>query len=144
MKKEYDVMKISYQTSKEAYEAVKSQMKRIQARLAQYSETSKILENKYKIKQQVVNKYIDEAAELKCKMAELEQENNKLHSYHASSYIPEHIFNIKPRDNDLKRSRKELVQNIIRFHHRLRKFIHSMMTKRWQKLSTWLINCQIT
>ncbi|MFS7995411.1 hypothetical protein Hanom_Chr12g01117611 [Helianthus anomalus] len=81
-------------------------MKRIQARLAQYSETTQLLENKYKIKQQVVNQYIDEVVELKRKMVELEQENNKLHSYHASSYILECIFNIKSDDNDSEKNKK--------------------------------------
>ncbi|MFS8022487.1 hypothetical protein Hanom_Chr16g01440001 [Helianthus anomalus] len=87
---------------------MKSQMKRIQARLSQYPDTSQILKNKYKIKQQVVNKYIDEVAELKCKMAELEQENNKFHSYHASSYILECMFNIKPDNNDSEKNKKDI------------------------------------
>ncbi|MFS8021109.1 hypothetical protein Hanom_Chr16g01423551 [Helianthus anomalus] len=92
MKKEYDVMEISYHTTKDAYEDVISQMKHIQARLALYPETSQTLKNKYDIKQHVVNQYIDEVAELKRKMADLEQENNKLYSYQASSYILECIL----------------------------------------------------
>ncbi|MFS8031197.1 hypothetical protein Hanom_Chr17g01542991 [Helianthus anomalus] len=74
---EYDVMNVSYHKTKEAYETLKSQMKRIQARLAQYSAMTQMLENKYKTKQQAVNQYIDEFVELKRKMAEIEHENNK-------------------------------------------------------------------
>ncbi|MFS7896522.1 hypothetical protein Hanom_Chr15g01364481 [Helianthus anomalus] len=106
MKKEYDAMKISYHITKEAYEDVKSQMKRIQARLSQYSETSQTPKNKYEIKQQVVNQYNDEVAELKRRTTDLEQENNKLHSYQASSYIPERIFNIKPDDKDSEKKKE--------------------------------------
>ncbi|KAJ0800205.1 putative transcription factor interactor and regulator CCHC(Zn) family [Helianthus annuus] len=65
-----------------------------------------MLKNKYEIKQQVVTEYIDEVAELKHKIAELEQENNKLHGYHASSYILERIFYIKPDDNDSEKNKK--------------------------------------
>ncbi|MFS7934998.1 hypothetical protein Hanom_Chr05g00398231 [Helianthus anomalus] len=108
MKKEYDGMKLSYHTVKEAYEDVKSQMKRIQARITEYSETSQTLKNKYEIKEHVVNQYIDEVAEFKRKMVDLEQENNKLHSYHASSYILERNFNIKPDDNDSEKNKKEI------------------------------------
>ncbi|KAJ0520515.1 hypothetical protein HanIR_Chr10g0460271 [Helianthus annuus] len=39
-------------------------------------------------------------------MDELEQDNNKLHSYHASSYVLERIFNIKPDDKDSERNTK--------------------------------------
>ncbi|KAJ0442504.1 hypothetical protein HanOQP8_Chr16g0614261 [Helianthus annuus] len=39
-------------------------------------------------------------------MASLEQDNNKLHSYHASSYVLERIFNIKPDDKDSERNKK--------------------------------------
>ncbi|MFS8002648.1 hypothetical protein Hanom_Chr13g01204571 [Helianthus anomalus] len=106
MKKEYDAMKISYHITKEAYEDVKSQMKCIQDRLSQYLETSQTLKNNYEIKQQVVDQYIDEVAEFKRKMADLEQENNKLHSYHASSYILERIFNIKSDDKDSEKNKK--------------------------------------
>ncbi|MFS8021349.1 hypothetical protein Hanom_Chr16g01426371 [Helianthus anomalus] len=41
-------------------------------------------------------------------MAEVEQKNNKLQSYHAYSYILERIFNIKPDDNDSKKNNKEI------------------------------------
>ncbi|MFS7936696.1 hypothetical protein Hanom_Chr05g00418841 [Helianthus anomalus] len=78
-------------------------------------------------------------------MADLEpKKNNKLHSCHASSYILEQIFNIKPDDNDSEKNKKGISSEIIRFHRCLRKSLHFMMTRRWQKLSTWLINCQIT
>ncbi|XP_021984993.1 uncharacterized protein LOC110880862 [Helianthus annuus] len=50
--------------------------------------------------------YIEEVAELKRKMDELEQDNNKLHSYHASSYVLERIFNIKLDDKDSERNTK--------------------------------------
>ncbi|MFS7905817.1 hypothetical protein Hanom_Chr01g00052141 [Helianthus anomalus] len=106
MKKEYDVMKISYHTIKETYETSKSQMQRIQARLTKYSEMTRLLEAKYKGKKLVLNQYIDEVAELKRKMDEVEKDNNKLHSYHASSYILERIFNIKPDDNDSETNKK--------------------------------------
>ncbi|MFS7997516.1 hypothetical protein Hanom_Chr12g01142701 [Helianthus anomalus] len=82
-------------------------MKRIQTRLTQYSETKRLPEAKYKGKQLVLNQYIDEVAELKCKMVEVEKENNKLDSYNASSYILERIFNIKPDDNDFEKNKKE-------------------------------------
>ncbi|KAJ0679295.1 hypothetical protein HanOQP8_Chr12g0457771 [Helianthus annuus] len=39
-------------------------------------------------------------------MAEVEKDNNKLRSYHAPSYILEHIFNIKPVDNDSEKNKK--------------------------------------
>ncbi|KAF5760083.1 hypothetical protein HanXRQr2_Chr16g0749111 [Helianthus annuus] len=39
-------------------------------------------------------------------MADLEQDNNKLHSYHALSYILERIFNIKPDNNDSEKNKK--------------------------------------
>ncbi|MFS7919799.1 hypothetical protein Hanom_Chr03g00216901 [Helianthus anomalus] len=47
-----------------------------------------------------MNNYIDQVAELKRELAEKERKNNKLQSYHASSYILERIFNIKPDEND--------------------------------------------
>ncbi|MFS7986785.1 hypothetical protein Hanom_Chr11g01014331 [Helianthus anomalus] len=39
-------------------------------------------------------------------MTDLEQDNNKLHSYHASSYVLEHIFNLKPDEKDSERNKK--------------------------------------
>ncbi|XP_021990848.1 uncharacterized protein LOC110887577 [Helianthus annuus] len=63
-------------------------------------------EQQYEIKQQVVNSYIEDVAELKRKRADLEQDNNKLHRYHASSYVLERIFNIKPDDNDSEKNKK--------------------------------------
>ncbi|MFS8018551.1 hypothetical protein Hanom_Chr15g01393411 [Helianthus anomalus] len=71
-------------------------MKLVQSRFSQCSETSQMLKQLYEIKQQVVNSYIEEVAELQCKMVDLEQDNKKLHSYHASSFVLECIFNIKP------------------------------------------------
>ncbi|KAF5773936.1 hypothetical protein HanRHA438_Chr13g0605141 [Helianthus annuus] len=41
-------------------------------------------------------------------MAEVEQKNNILQSYHDSSYILERIFNIKLDDNDSKKNKKEI------------------------------------
>ncbi|MFS7996475.1 hypothetical protein Hanom_Chr12g01130411 [Helianthus anomalus] len=64
-------------------------MKLIQSRLVQCSETSETIKRQYSVKQKVINSYIEEVAELKRKMAELEQDNNKLKSYHASSYVLE-------------------------------------------------------
>ncbi|KAJ0430420.1 putative transcription factor interactor and regulator CCHC(Zn) family [Helianthus annuus] len=60
----------------------------------------------YSIKQQVVNSYIEDVDKLKRQIANLEQDNNKLHSYHASSYVLERIFNIKPGDDDSEKNKK--------------------------------------
>ncbi|XP_022032799.1 gelsolin-related protein of 125 kDa-like [Helianthus annuus] len=106
MKKEYESIKLAYYITKESYEAVKSQMKLVQSRLSQCSETSQTLKQQFEIKQQVVNSYIEEVVELKRKMADLEQDNNNLHSYHTSSYVLERIFNIKPDDKDSERNKK--------------------------------------
>ncbi|XP_021991282.1 myb-like protein X [Helianthus annuus] len=64
------------------------------------------LKRQYEIKQQVVNSYIEEVAELKRKITDLEQDNNKLHSYHDLSYVLERIFNIKPDVNDSEKNKK--------------------------------------
>ncbi|MFS7969417.1 hypothetical protein Hanom_Chr09g00808961 [Helianthus anomalus] len=50
--------------------------------------------------------YIDEVVELKRELAEKEKKNNKLQSYHASSYILKRIFNITPDDNDSEKNKK--------------------------------------
>ncbi|MFS7961594.1 hypothetical protein Hanom_Chr08g00716941 [Helianthus anomalus] len=81
-------------------------MKLVQSRLNHCSETSDTRKGQYEIKQQVVNSYIKEVVELKRKMANLEQDNNKFHSYHASSYVLERIFNLKPEDKDPKKNNK--------------------------------------
>ncbi|MFS7946529.1 hypothetical protein Hanom_Chr06g00537341 [Helianthus anomalus] len=81
-------------------------MKLVQSRLKHCSEISNTLKRQYEIKQQVVNSYIEDGAKLKRKLAELEQDKNKLHSYHASSYVLEGIFNLKPDDNDSKKNKK--------------------------------------
>ncbi|MFS7934511.1 hypothetical protein Hanom_Chr05g00392411 [Helianthus anomalus] len=39
-------------------------------------------------------------------MIDLEQDNNKLHSYYASSYVLERIFSLKPNDKDSERNKK--------------------------------------
>ncbi|XP_021992061.1 uncharacterized protein LOC110888869 [Helianthus annuus] len=57
-------------------------------------------------KQQVVNSYIEDVAKIKRKIADLEQDNNKLHSYHASSYVLERIFNLKPNGRDSEQNKK--------------------------------------
>ncbi|MFS7913260.1 hypothetical protein Hanom_Chr02g00139751 [Helianthus anomalus] len=75
-------------------------MKLVQSRFKYCSKTSDTLKLQYEIEKQVLNSYIEEVAELKCKMADFEQENNKLHSYHTSSYVLERIFNLKPDDKD--------------------------------------------
>ncbi|KAM0050072.1 putative transcription factor interactor and regulator CCHC(Zn) family [Helianthus debilis subsp. tardiflorus] len=81
-------------------------MKLVQSRLKYCSETTDTLKRKYSIKQQVVNSYIEDVAKLKHQIADLEQDNNKLHSYHASSYVLERIFNIKPSDDDSEKNKK--------------------------------------
>ncbi|KAJ0508376.1 putative transcription factor interactor and regulator CCHC(Zn) family [Helianthus annuus] len=60
----------------------------------------------YEIKQGVVNSYIEDVAKLKRQIADLEQDNNKLKSYHASSYVLERIFNIKPDGKDSEQNKK--------------------------------------
>ncbi|XP_035834149.1 centlein-like [Helianthus annuus] len=106
MKKEYDSIKLAYHITEESYEDVKSQMEFGHSRLKHCSEISNTLKRQYEIKQQVVNSYIEDVAKLKRKIADLEQDNNKLHSYHASSYVLERIFNIKPDDNDFEQNKK--------------------------------------
>ncbi|KAJ0864168.1 putative transcription factor interactor and regulator CCHC(Zn) family [Helianthus annuus] len=81
-------------------------MKLVQSRLKYCSETSDTLKRQYSIKHQVVNSYIEDVAKLKRQIADLEQDNNKLHSYHASSYVLERIFNIKPGDDDSEKNKK--------------------------------------
>ncbi|XP_035841293.1 golgin subfamily A member 6-like protein 6 [Helianthus annuus] len=70
------------------------------------SETSDTLKRQYSVKQQVVNSYIEDVAKLKRQIADFEQDNNKLHSYRASSYVLERIFNIKPGDDDSEKNKK--------------------------------------
>ncbi|KAJ0456719.1 hypothetical protein HanIR_Chr15g0765651 [Helianthus annuus] len=60
----------------------------------------------YAIKQDVVNSYIEDVAKLKRQIADLEQDNNKLKSYHVSSYVLERIFNIKPGDGESEQNKK--------------------------------------
>ncbi|KAJ0480467.1 putative transcription factor interactor and regulator CCHC(Zn) family [Helianthus annuus] len=60
----------------------------------------------YSIKQDVVNSYIEDVAKLKRQIADLEQDNNKLKSYHVSSYVLERIFNIKPGDDESEQNKK--------------------------------------
>ncbi|MFS7888887.1 hypothetical protein Hanom_Chr00s000002g01600331 [Helianthus anomalus] len=43
---------------------------------------------------------------LKQELAEKEKKNNKLQSYHASSYIFERVFNITPDDYDSEKNKK--------------------------------------
>ncbi|KAJ0494112.1 hypothetical protein HanIR_Chr12g0593701 [Helianthus annuus] len=81
-------------------------MKLVQSRLKYCSETTDTLKRQYSIKQQVVNSYIEDVAKLKRQIADLEQDNNKLHSYHASSYVLERIFNLKPGDDDSEKNKK--------------------------------------
>ncbi|KAM0071966.1 putative transcription factor interactor and regulator CCHC(Zn) family [Helianthus debilis subsp. tardiflorus] len=106
MRKEYDSMKLAYHITKESYEKVKGEMKFVQSRLNYCSETSKELKQMYEIKQGVVNSYIQDVAKLKRQIADLEQDNNKLKSYHASSYVLERIFNIKPDGKDSEQNKK--------------------------------------
>ncbi|MFS7987799.1 hypothetical protein Hanom_Chr11g01027121 [Helianthus anomalus] len=106
MKKEYDSMKLSYEIIKESYEKVKDEMKYAQSRMNYMSETTKELKRMYAIKQDVVNSYIEDVAKLKQQIVDLEQDNNKLKSYHVSSYVLERIFNIKPGDGESEQNRK--------------------------------------
>ncbi|KAJ0540355.1 putative transcription factor interactor and regulator CCHC(Zn) family [Helianthus annuus] len=106
MKKEYDSMKLSYHVTKESYDKVKDEMKYAQSRMNYLSETTKELKRMYAIKQDVVNSYIEDVAKLKRQIADLEQENNKLKSYHVSSYVLERIFNIKPGDGESEQNKK--------------------------------------
>ncbi|MFS8024217.1 hypothetical protein Hanom_Chr16g01460631 [Helianthus anomalus] len=99
-------MKYSHHRVKEAYETLKSEVKRLEEKVLTYSETTKFVEAKYKGKQLVLNQYIDEVADLKRELAEKEKKNNKHQSYHASSYILVHIFNITPDDNDSEKNKK--------------------------------------
>ncbi|KAF5813676.1 putative transcription factor interactor and regulator CCHC(Zn) family [Helianthus annuus] len=106
MKKEYDSMKLAYHIIKESYEKVKDEMKYAQSRMNYLSETTKELKRMYEIKQGVVNSYIEDVAKLKRQIADLEQDNNKLKSYHVSSYVLERIFNIKPGDGESEQNKK--------------------------------------
>ncbi|KAJ0851059.1 putative transcription factor interactor and regulator CCHC(Zn) family [Helianthus annuus] len=106
IKKEYDSMKLSYEVIKESYEKVKDEMKYAQSRMNYMSETTKELKRMYAIKQDVVNSYIEDVAKLKQQIVDLEQENNKLKSYHVSSYVLERIFNIKPGDGESEQNKK--------------------------------------
>ncbi|MFS7978797.1 hypothetical protein Hanom_Chr10g00919661 [Helianthus anomalus] len=99
-------MKFSHHNVKEAYETLKGQTQHLQDRLSICIETTKLVEAKYEGKQRVLNKYIDEVAELKRDSAEKEKKINKLQSYHASSYILERIFNIIPDDNGSEKNKK--------------------------------------
>ncbi|XP_022042023.1 interaptin-like [Helianthus annuus] len=106
LQKEYDVMKLSYHTVKEAYEVLKSKVTSLDNRLSACQETNSFLEARYKGKQLVVNNYIDEVTKLKQELAEKEKLVNKLQSYHASSYILERIFNITPDGKDSEKNKK--------------------------------------
>ncbi|KAJ0876109.1 putative transcription factor interactor and regulator CCHC(Zn) family [Helianthus annuus] len=106
MKKEYDSMKLAYHITKESYEKVKDEMKYAQSRMNYLSETTKEPKRMYSIKQDVVNSYIEDVAKLKRQIADLEQDNNKLKSYHVSSYVLERIFNIKPGDGESEQNKK--------------------------------------
>ncbi|KAJ0458539.1 putative transcription factor interactor and regulator CCHC(Zn) family [Helianthus annuus] len=106
MKKEYDSMKLSYHVTKESYDKVKDEMKYAQSRMNYLSETTKELKRMYAIKQDVVNSFIEDVAKLKRQIADLEQDNNKLKSYHVSSYVLERIFNIKPGDGESEQNKK--------------------------------------
>ncbi|KAJ0902935.1 putative transcription factor interactor and regulator CCHC(Zn) family [Helianthus annuus] len=106
MKKEYDSIKLAYHITKKSYEDVKGQMKLVQLRLRYCSETTDMLKRQHEIKQQVVNSYIEDVAKLRRQIADLEQDNNKLKSYHASSYVLERIFNIKPGGDDSEKNKK--------------------------------------
>ncbi|KAM0057614.1 putative transcription factor interactor and regulator CCHC(Zn) family [Helianthus debilis subsp. tardiflorus] len=104
--KEYDSMKLSHQVMKESYEKVKDEMKYAQSKMNYMSETTKELKRMYAIKQDVVNSYIEDVAKLKQQIVDLEQENNKLKSYHVSSYVLERIFNIKPGEGESEQNKK--------------------------------------
>ncbi|XP_035835782.1 uncharacterized protein LOC118484014 [Helianthus annuus] len=70
------------------------------------SKTTKCLEARYEGKQMVLNQYIDDVAKLKQELADKEKLVNKLQSYHASSYILEHIFNITPDGKESEKNKK--------------------------------------
>ncbi|MFS7912487.1 hypothetical protein Hanom_Chr02g00130521 [Helianthus anomalus] len=78
----------------------------MEKRLSKYIETTRFLEANYEGKQQVSNQFIDELAEVKRELVEKEKKFNKLQSYHVSSYILEHIFNITPNDHDSEKNKK--------------------------------------
>ncbi|KAJ0852855.1 putative transcription factor interactor and regulator CCHC(Zn) family [Helianthus annuus] len=135
MKKEYDSMKLSHHVMKESYDKIKDEMKYAQSRMNYLSETTKELKRMYAIKQDVVNSYIEDVAKVKRQIADLEQDNNKLKSYHVSSYVLERIFNIKPGDGESEQNKKGIGSE---FHQvpPPEKFAF-MMRKRSKKLSTW-------
>ncbi|MFS7979444.1 hypothetical protein Hanom_Chr10g00927361 [Helianthus anomalus] len=112
LQKEYDGMKLSYHTVKEAYETLRNKVKSLDDRLSACQKTTKFLEARYEGKQIVLNQYIYDVAKLKQELAYKENLVNKLQSYHASSYILERIFNITPNG---------------------RIIIHSMMARWWKK-----------
>ncbi|KAJ0901630.1 putative transcription factor interactor and regulator CCHC(Zn) family [Helianthus annuus] len=62
----------------------------------------------YSMKQDVVNSYIGDVAKLKRQIADFEQDNNKLKSYHVSSYVLERIFNIKLGDGGFEQNKKDI------------------------------------
>ncbi|XP_035843910.1 titin homolog [Helianthus annuus] len=74
----------------------------------QTKEKTEVPITEYSIKQQVVNSYIEDVAKLKRQITDLEQDNNKLHSYHASSYVLERIFNLKSGDDDSEKNKKRI------------------------------------
>ncbi|MFS8024478.1 hypothetical protein Hanom_Chr16g01463731 [Helianthus anomalus] len=71
--KEYDGMKLSYHTVKEAFETLKSEEKSMERRLSKYIETTRFLEANYENKQRVLSQYIDELAKLKRELSEKEK-----------------------------------------------------------------------
>ncbi|MFS7977974.1 putative transcription factor interactor and regulator CCHC(Zn) family [Helianthus anomalus] len=81
-------------------------MKYAQSRMNYLCETTKELKRMYAIKQDIVNSYIEDVAKLKQQIAVLEQDNNKLKSYHVSSYVLKRIFNIKPGDGESEQNKK--------------------------------------
>ncbi|MFS8002461.1 hypothetical protein Hanom_Chr13g01202331 [Helianthus anomalus] len=99
-------MQYSHHRIKESYETLKSETQRLQDKVSKYTDTTRFLEARYKGKQLVLNQYIDKVVEHKRQMDEIEQKNNKLQSYHASSYILEWIFNITPDDSDSENNKK--------------------------------------
>ncbi|XP_022014280.1 protein MNN4-like [Helianthus annuus] len=90
----------------DAGEAIAKEQQKKKEDQKQTEEKAEVPTIEYEIKQQVVNSYIEEVVELKREMADLEQDNNKLHSYHASSFVLERIFNIKPDYNDFEKNKK--------------------------------------
>ncbi|MFS7998145.1 hypothetical protein Hanom_Chr12g01150271 [Helianthus anomalus] len=100
-------MKFANNHIQEAYDTLKRQVKSMDDILSKCLETTRLIEAKYKGKQEVLNQYIDEIPKLKQELAEKEKFVNKLQSYHASSYILERIFNITPDDKDSEKKNKK-------------------------------------